>query len=189
MIEKVFNLLDSWRLLPAYQLERRADIFFAIYLSDIIQDILNLKVVDIIPELPIRIGTIRPEIEVNKSYKIDYCLFTESKEVLLVELKTDEGSIREDQMKYYFDSLMTGCPKIIKGIIDIYSATSYKEKYKVLINKLIENGSVEIEGETLNPNHLFSFFPKPIIIKPSSQAVNGTIVIDFVKINSIIAKI
>ena len=29
MIEKVFNLLDSCRLLPAYQLERRADIFFA----------------------------------------------------------------------------------------------------------------------------------------------------------------
>jgi len=36
LIDELFDKLDEWRSLPAYQLERRADIFFAIYLKDII---------------------------------------------------------------------------------------------------------------------------------------------------------
>lgn len=35
-IEEIFDWLDRWRQLPAYQLERRADIFFALYLPEII---------------------------------------------------------------------------------------------------------------------------------------------------------
>jgi len=34
-IEKLFDLLDDWRRLPAYQLERRADIIFAVHLEKI----------------------------------------------------------------------------------------------------------------------------------------------------------
>jgi hypothetical protein len=37
MISKLFHLLDNWRNLPSYQLERRADIFFALYLDKIIK--------------------------------------------------------------------------------------------------------------------------------------------------------
>jgi len=40
-IDKLFNQLDDWRHLPAYQLERRADIFFAIYLIDIFKSKFN----------------------------------------------------------------------------------------------------------------------------------------------------
>jgi len=36
-INKLFDLMDDWRNLPAYQLERRADIFFAIHLEEIIE--------------------------------------------------------------------------------------------------------------------------------------------------------
>jgi len=32
-INELFDLLDDWRNLPSYQLERRADIFFAIHLE------------------------------------------------------------------------------------------------------------------------------------------------------------
>lgn len=32
-VERAFELLDRWRHLPAYQLERRADIFFALFFA------------------------------------------------------------------------------------------------------------------------------------------------------------
>jgi len=32
-LQTIFRHLDCWRHLPAYQLERRADIFFSAYLS------------------------------------------------------------------------------------------------------------------------------------------------------------
>ena len=36
--EDVFELLDDWRHLPAYQLERRADIYFAMYLPELLAE-------------------------------------------------------------------------------------------------------------------------------------------------------
>ena len=36
-VQQVFSLLDRWRHLPNYQLERRADIFFAVYLPKILE--------------------------------------------------------------------------------------------------------------------------------------------------------
>jgi hypothetical protein len=188
MIERVFDLLDSWRLLPAYQLERRADIFFAIYLPDIIHEILKFKVTEVIPEFPIRIGTIYPEIEINKSYKIDYTVFTESGEVILIELKTDEKSLRDDQLKYYHTAIEKGYSKIVGGIIDINAATSYEKKYGVLIKKLIKNGSIEVKNEELFPTNKFSYFPQTIIIKPRNNPVDKFIVVDFEQIKNIISK-
>jgi hypothetical protein len=35
--DRLFDLLDDWRRLPAYQLERRADIFFALHMEEIIR--------------------------------------------------------------------------------------------------------------------------------------------------------
>ena len=35
-LEELFARLDDWRHLPAYQLERRADIFFSLYLPDVL---------------------------------------------------------------------------------------------------------------------------------------------------------
>lgn len=39
--ERLFDLLDDWRNLPSYQLERRADIFFALHLEIIIKKALG----------------------------------------------------------------------------------------------------------------------------------------------------
>jgi hypothetical protein len=61
-IEKIFSNLDIWRKLPKYQLERRLDIFFTIYLKEIVEvfykEILNEKDIKlsevIIPEFPLK---------------------------------------------------------------------------------------------------------------------------------------
>lgn len=41
-VEGVFNLLDCWRHLPAYQLERCADIIFALFLPEVLQERFDL---------------------------------------------------------------------------------------------------------------------------------------------------
>ena len=46
----IFDLLDKWRHFPSYQLERRADIFFAAFLPDLIDDKYKSIPRTIIPE-------------------------------------------------------------------------------------------------------------------------------------------
>jgi hypothetical protein len=59
-INQLFNNLDVWRHLPAYQLERRVDIFFSLYLAEVLQKKFNLPEVPVlIPEFPIRYGLVR----------------------------------------------------------------------------------------------------------------------------------
>ena len=66
----VFSLLDQWRHLPAYQLERRADIFFGLFLPHVLDDYLRPSelAVDtrLIPEFPLR------QQGSNRSDKADY---------------------------------------------------------------------------------------------------------------------
>jgi hypothetical protein len=62
-INTVFDNLDSWRRLPAYQLERRADAFFSAYLPEILQSRFGSPPQTIIPEFPIHIPTIYPNVK------------------------------------------------------------------------------------------------------------------------------
>ncbi len=58
-ISVAFDNLDQWRHLPNYQLERRADIFFSLYLKEVIEEKYHVKLHNqIIPEFPVRVGTI-----------------------------------------------------------------------------------------------------------------------------------
>ncbi len=36
-IDTLFNRMDAWRHLPNYQLERRADLFFSLYLPEVLE--------------------------------------------------------------------------------------------------------------------------------------------------------
>ncbi len=66
-VRLLFGLLDQWRHFPAYQLERRADIFFALYLPGIVEHALGVKVDSrVIPEFPIGKEHSR------RSTKVDY---------------------------------------------------------------------------------------------------------------------
>ena len=72
-IDTIFDRMDAWRHLPNYQLERRADLFFSLYLPEVLESKLGYSVAEhIVPEFPVRIGTIYPDIPIDKSYKIDY---------------------------------------------------------------------------------------------------------------------
>ncbi|HPD48392.1 MAG TPA: hypothetical protein P5279_17685 [Anaerohalosphaeraceae bacterium] len=72
LISQLFDRMDAWRHLPNYQLERRADLFFSLYLPSVLESKFGVPVSPIvIPEFPVRIGTIYPNIPTDKSYKID----------------------------------------------------------------------------------------------------------------------
>lgn len=135
-INQLFNLLDNWRLLPAYQLERRADIFFALYLEHIIGDLLNLKVLKIIPEFPIHKKTLN-EGDTNQSFKMDYLVVCETK-VLFIELKTDSSSINGKQHHNLKQAKDANISKLIDGLLEIYKATKHKVKYARLLEQLAE---------------------------------------------------
>ena len=86
--------MDTWRHLPAYQLERRADIFFSIYLPEVLTEKFGAEIEGIVPEFPVHIGTIS-NIETNKSFKIDYLARAKnSQRLFFVKFKTDVGSRR-----------------------------------------------------------------------------------------------
>ncbi|MFZ4402075.1 MAG: hypothetical protein ACOYO1_18745 [Bacteroidales bacterium] len=184
MINNLFDLLDDWRCLPAYQLERRADIFFAIHMPLIFKKHFNEDVIDIIPEFPIRIGTIKKDIPINKSYKIDYTVFTRTNKVYLVELKTDDDSTRDNQDNYYKESIACGFNNILSGVLDINDATSdkYKGKYAYLIDKLIKNGSLTVQNGKIEISNKYNFNKEVVFIIPNEKPLHFASILSFNKI-------
>ena len=125
---KLFSLLDKWRSFPSWQLERRADIFFAVHLEQILWEKLGYKTEKILPEFPVRIGTIT-NIPINKSFKIDYLIVCENlPKVILLELKTDTTSRREKQDWYLKQAKERNIFQLVDGILKIFDTTLSKAK-------------------------------------------------------------
>ena len=103
-IDSLFDRMDAWRHLPNYQLEGRADLFFSLYLPEVLETKLGFTVQDqLVPEFPVRIGTIYPNGSSNKacknlSCKIDYvAISTDGEKAVLFELKPESLSRRDAQ--------------------------------------------------------------------------------------------
>lgn len=161
-INALFDRMDAWRHLPNYQLERRADIFFSLYLSEVLQEKLGFPVKnELIPEFPVHIETIYG-IKTAKSYKIDYVAFSEKLDkAVFVELKTDDSSLRTKQDKYLQAASDVGFSKLIEGLKKIFQASNSKQKYFCLFEQLEKVGLITIPVEV-----------KEIINKPNLQGIN-----------------
>lgn len=144
LIEEYFNLLEEWKKFPAYKLETRIDSFVGFVLPNVLEDLQGLKTRDIIPELPIRIGTVHPHHNdkpfAERSYKVDFFIRTECGQNIFIEFKSDSGSRREKQDEYLRLSREVKMNAILEGILKIYKVTTYKKKYTVLLEKLVESG-------------------------------------------------
>lgn len=141
-LTNLFDLLTDWRTLPAYQLERRADIFFALYLNDLLKHCGYFAPDEhptIIPEFPAK------HADSHQSDRIDYMVYSERK-IVYVELKTDNHSIRPEQAEYLCNIRQKALTEVFGDIIAIYHATTARTKYRKLIEKLdrwIEYNEVE----------------------------------------------
>lgn len=176
-IQKIFDLLDDWRNLPAYQLERRSDIFFAIYLNRIIKSRFGFDIDFIIPEFPVRIGQISEKHSiVNQSFKIDFLLFdSKAKKVFLLELKTDQNSRREKQDWYLERAASIGIDGLVEGLIKIYQATNQKIKFGNLIEKIEKIGWIAREGDKLI-NQNVGLRPEIIYLQPINEKNEANII-------------
>ncbi len=147
-IDALFDRMDAWRHLPSYQLERRADLFFSLYLPEVLETKLGFPVAErVVPEFPVRIGTIYPDIPIDKSYKIDYVALSACGEkAILVELKTEIRSINQKQNEYLAHASKAGFTALLEGVLKIFRATNSKRKYFALLELLESMGLLRIPG-------------------------------------------
>ena len=143
-IDKVFSNLDDWRHLPAYQLERRADILFSLFLKDALEKKFDyeFELLDsIIPEFPIK----AKQSGNNHSIKVDYVMFSAARDkIILVELKTDITSIRDKQLQDLEDAKNVALEDAenlafnehLKGIVEIFKVSNQRRKYYHLLENL-----------------------------------------------------
>lgn len=120
-VGNVFDSLDAWRHLPSYRLEPRADIFFALFLPYVLDDHLGPRgiVIDpcIIPEFPLGQAGSR------RSDKADFFAVSTNREhAFLVELKTENRSIRDAQEKYLRCAVKRGLGAVLNDIRCMASA-------------------------------------------------------------------
>jgi len=130
-------------------LERRADLFFCLYLAEVLESKLGFSVQErLAPEFPVRIGTIYPDIPIDKSYKIDYlALSGDGDKAVFVELKTDIRSKNTKQDDYLKASRAAGMVALLEGLREIFRATNSKRKYFCLLEHLESMGLLRIPGE------------------------------------------
>lgn len=168
------NTLDSlldWKNLPAYKAEPRVDFIVAGALPEIIRHKFNEEIDLIIPEFPIRIGSIYPDKNINRSFKLDFYLLLKSGRNIFIEFKTDSGSRREKQDKYLKASEKVGLKVLMDGVIKIYNATTYKKKYLYLIEKLISKSLLSVVDNKITEtvkNELIEI----VYIQPQSKNEN-----------------
>ena len=144
--DRIFDLLDDWRNLPDYQLERRADIFFAAYLPGFLSWRLKLDVrPSLIPEFPVRIGTIDSTSASNQSCKIDYlAIDAPGRRAVFIELKTDSTSRRDKQDAYLRAAKAAGLSALLDGVLKIVCASAHKHKYCRLLRLLEQHALITL---------------------------------------------
>lgn len=144
----VFTLLDRWRHLPAYRLEPNLAPFFGLFLRDVLKAHFGVPMHPVvIPEFPLRKGTLsgKGSNGSNQSQKVDCVAFSEDLETAyFVELKTDMGSVREEQNKYLEEARNVGLQELVEGIVAICGETDKGAKYRHLLFLLFQLELVEL---------------------------------------------
>jgi hypothetical protein len=167
IIEEIFERMDKWRNLPKYGLERRADIFFSVYLTKALEAKYKIKMnEEIIPEFPVRKATIDPSIQNDQSsFNVDFLAFSEDNKIaFLIELKTDIGSRREAQDDYLRAVPNIGLVGLIHGLVKIFQASKIKRKYFHLFKMLEDAGIIELPSEL-----------QPLVFSENMRGVNALI--------------
>jgi hypothetical protein len=146
-----FSMMGDWKRLPAYKAEPRIDSLVGFYLPAMASAFLSDEILGIVPELPIRLGTVKPKHEdtnyADRSYKVDFYLLGTSGIHYFVEFKTDSRSRRSKQDEYLQESEGVGMAAIVDGIVRIASVSSYKKKYDHLLDKLTGLGVLDAARE------------------------------------------
>ena len=152
-LEHVLDLLDKWRHLPAYQLERRADALFALFLPGVLENRFDTGKLCLIPEFPIKKSILQTYEgdDTEQSINADYLAVSEDlARAFLIELKTDMTSIKEKQVKDLECAKSKGMVDILSGLKSIAKSDSVarsriiRGKYYHLLKQLKVLGLIQI---------------------------------------------
>ena len=157
LLNRALETLDKWRHLPDYQLERRVDVYFGLLLPDILKAKFGLRSnrITVIPEFPLHKGLIinadDEDAEDNESVKVDFAVFHPDpveRRVFLVELKTDNQSIRKEQLKDMKKAKDAGAETLLMGVICCARrGEKVRRKYAHLMRRLDQLRCIEnLEG-------------------------------------------
>ncbi len=145
-IQSVFDRMEQWRHLPAYQLERRVDIFLSFCLPEVVKSKFELKQDDelfVVPEFPLHKGAVfNAAKNKNQSVKVDFAVFAKKeKRIFLVEFKTDNNSINLDQLKCMRKA--NNANTLLKGVKECALHSDNLRKYAHLIWTLQDIGCIK----------------------------------------------
>jgi hypothetical protein len=148
-----FAMLEDWKQLPKYQMERRIDSLVGFVLPALLRRELGVEATVVIPELPLRKDSIEPpapgQTQSNHSVNVDFYVLGRGGENLFIEFKSDSRSRRTEQDDYLLAAQRAGMRVVLDGIRQIRAATAQKKKYEVLLEKL--RGCGLLEGLTPTP--------------------------------------
>ena len=157
VLSDALRQLDQWRHLPAYQLERRVDVFFGMLLPEIIESRFNVPRGKLIPEFPLHKGETRisEDPDNNQSVNVDFALFCsqpESERIFLVELKTDMRSINKAQLCKMIKAKEAESKSVLSGVVKAANASAAPRKYAQLIWRLSEIGCINVDPSFCDMN-------------------------------------
>ena len=147
----IFRQLDVWRNLPAFPLEARSEVFFALFLPTVLEAHFkkdDVKIMpQVIPQFPLRQNRVNPRTKkrTNHTNNVDFfALSGDCKRAFLIELKTDMGSIDKKQICYLQRAKRRGMLKVLEDLKSVVQASDEKKKYYYLLNTLSELGLFEL---------------------------------------------
>ncbi|MGL1936520.1 MAG: hypothetical protein OCD01_15925 [Fibrobacterales bacterium] len=146
MISTLFDTMNKWRQFPNWQIDSRASIFFGLFLNEILSVKGINDICGIVPEFPVRHGDIYKGIRSNRSSTIDYVAFSPTT-AYLIELSIDCDPRKEKQRKHIELAQEVGIETLLGGLLSIYRATHFPDKYQILLNELVVMGWMESVGE------------------------------------------
>ena len=90
---------------------------------------------------------------------------TECHKNLFIEFKSDSNSRNDKQDRYLEGAIGKGMKKVLGGIIDLASVSTYEEKYQYLLGTLHNFGLVKRENGNIHPTPRYSKIDR-IYIQP-----------------------
>lgn len=131
-IARLIGLMQDFRQFPKYQLERRLDIFIALFLPEFLSATFGGAPVELVaPEFPLKKDGSKA------SVNADYLLYRggDKPAWIILELKTCEGSLGASQCEKYLAAARKGMRGLLEEIREIKNGSGEASKYEYLLGK------------------------------------------------------
>ena len=142
-LNNFFGLLDKWRHFPAFPLEPRSEVLFALFLPTVMKKCIGVGVKSqIIPQFPLK------KKNNYQSDKVDFFALSEDgNKGFFIELKTDMKSRRKGQDCYLKKAIKKGIADILCDLKEIVRVSNEKQKYYYLLNTLSDLDLIKLNND------------------------------------------